>query len=187
MHDELAGAAPPEPVTVTVARRIAPGREADFEAFSRHALAAAAEWPGFLGGGMLRPPPGGDEYHIVYRFSDAGTQRAWEESDRRAAIMAEGDELMETVGVWRVQGLHDWFSLPGRSRPGAPKWKLAVVAFVAVVPMSLAMTLWIVPALEFLSLVPRTLVTSAIFAGYMTWLAVPRLSELVHAWLYPRR
>ncbi|MBY5163912.1 antibiotic biosynthesis monooxygenase [Salsipaludibacter albus] len=175
-----------DPVTVTVARRIAPGREEDFVAFSRRALATAADWPGFLGGGILRPPPGGDEYHVVYRFVDADAQRAWEESDQRASLMEDGDELMETIGVWRIRGLHDWFDLPGRGADGPPKWKLAVVACAAVIPMSLAMTWWIVPALDVLPVVPRTVVTSVIFAAYMTFLAVPWISGLVRRWLYPR-
>ncbi len=182
--DDVVGS--PEPVTVTVARRIAPGREHDFVAFSRRALATAAEWPGFLGGGILRPPPGGDEYHVVYRFVDAEAQRAWEESEQRRAMIADADDLMETIGVWRIRGLHDWFALPGRGADGPPRWKLAVVAAVCVLPMSLLMTVVIVPALEFLSLVPRTIVTSILFAAYMTFLAVPWVSGLVRRWLYPR-
>lgn len=176
----------PDPVTVTVARRIAAGREDEFVAFSRRALAAAADWPGFLGGGILRPPPGGDEYHVVYRFVDADAQRDWEESADRARLMAEADHLMETIGIWRIRGLHDWFALPGRGASGPPTWKLAVVATLCVVPMSLVMTLVIVPALEWLPLVPRTIVTSIIFASYMTFLAVPWLSGVVRRWLYPR-
>ncbi len=175
-----------EPVTVTVARRIAPGREDDFVAFARRALATAADWPGFLGGGILRPPPGGDEYHVVYRFVDAAAQREWEESDERAAMMTDADEIMETIGVWRIRGLHDWFALPGRGAQGPPRWKLAVVAAVCVLPMSLLMTVVIVPALSSLSLVPRTIVTSMIFAAYMTFLAVPWVSGLAGRWLYPR-
>ena len=44
-----------EPVTVTIARRVAPGREAEFEAFSSALTRAATTHPGFLGAGMLRP------------------------------------------------------------------------------------------------------------------------------------
>ena len=44
----------PEPVTVTIARRVAPGREADFEEFSAALTRAATRSPGFLGAGMLR-------------------------------------------------------------------------------------------------------------------------------------
>ena len=44
-----------EPVTVTVARRVAPGREAEFEQWSAELTRRAARFPGFLGAGLLRP------------------------------------------------------------------------------------------------------------------------------------
>lgn len=183
--DPEVGATPVDPVTVTIARRVQPERAADFEQFSRDALGAAATWPGFLGGGLLRPPAGDDEFHIVYRFSDEDALRAWEESAERAELLARAEPFVRSVEVWRVRGLHDWFDLPGRAGPSAPKWKLAVVACACVVPMSLAMTLWIVPALDVVPLFPRTVITSIIFAVYMTWFAVPWLSGLVRGWLYP--
>ena len=175
-----------EPVTVTVARRVPADRTGDFEQFSRDALGAAATWPGFLGGGLLRPPVGQDEFHIVYRFTDEDSLRAWEESDERARLLARAEPFVRSVEVWRVRGLHDWFDLPGKAGERAPRWKLAVVACACVVPMSLAMTLWIVPALDVVPLVPRTVITSAIFAVYMTWFAVPWVSGLVRGWLYPQ-
>ena len=174
-----------DPVTVTIARRVSEDRAADFEQFSRDALSAASTWPGFLGGGLLRPPAGEHEFHIVYRFADEDTLRAWEESTERAELLARAEPFVRSVAVWRVRGLHDWFDLPGRAGPSAPKWKLAVVACACVVPMSLAMSLWIVPALDVVPLFPRTVITSIIFAVYMTWFAVPWLSGLVRGWLYP--
>ena len=47
----------PEPVTVTVARRVAAGREADFEDWSDELTAAAANYAGFLGRGSAAPQP----------------------------------------------------------------------------------------------------------------------------------
>jgi len=50
-----------EPVTVTVARRVAPGREGEFEAWAEKLTRASALFPGFLGAGLQRwlyAPPG---------------------------------------------------------------------------------------------------------------------------------
>ena len=44
-----------DPVTVTIERRVAPGREADFEHWANRLTQAATEFPGFLGAGLLRP------------------------------------------------------------------------------------------------------------------------------------
>ena len=145
-----------DPVTVTIARRVSVDRIDDFEAFAHAALAAASAWPGFLGGGLLRPPEGGDEFHIVYRFDSPGSLAAWEGSDERATLLARADPFVRSVDVLRVRGLHDWFDLPNSGGPSAPRWKLATVACLCVVPMSLAMTVWIVPALDVVPLLPRT-------------------------------
>ncbi len=176
-----------DPVTVTIARQVSVAGTADFEAFAHDALEAASAWPGFLGGGLLRPPEGANEFHVVYRFADPTSLAAWEESEERATLLERADPFVRSVEVWRVRGLHDWFDLPSAGGPSAPRWKLAVVACACVVPMSLVMTLWIVPALEFVPLLPRTVITSIIFAIYMTWFAVPWLSGVVRGWLYPAR
>ena len=52
-----------EPVTLTVERRVARGREREFEDWARGALAAASRREGFLGGGLLRPGPTHREWH----------------------------------------------------------------------------------------------------------------------------
>jgi heme-degrading monooxygenase HmoA len=82
-HGEPAPSPEDASVTVTVARKVAVGREADFEQWVQGIVEAAARFPGFLGGGVLRPPHAGREWHVVYRFADAEKQRAWEESPER--------------------------------------------------------------------------------------------------------
>jgi antibiotic biosynthesis monooxygenase (ABM) superfamily enzyme len=49
------GVAGDGPVTVSVARRVRPGREAQYEAWVRGITAAAARFPGHLGINVLRP------------------------------------------------------------------------------------------------------------------------------------
>ena len=71
---------PGEPVTVTVARRVAPGREAEFEAWAADLTVAGARFPGFLGAGLLRPGHAGGEWHVVYRFDSASHLEVWERS-----------------------------------------------------------------------------------------------------------
>jgi antibiotic biosynthesis monooxygenase (ABM) superfamily enzyme len=100
-------------------------------------LEAAARFPGFLGGGVLRPRHAGREWHVVYRFADADKQRAWETSAARAAWLARADEFARHTGTTRVSGLETWFALPGRTAPAPPKWKMAVVTFAAIYPLAL--------------------------------------------------
>ena len=39
----------------------------------------------------------------------------------------------------RVSGLETWFSLPGRTAPAPPKWKMATVTILAIIPLVLLM------------------------------------------------
>ena len=111
----MSGAA--EPVTVTVARRVAPGREADFAAWCDAMTAAASTHPGHLGAGVLRPSRVGEPWHLVFRFASADDLRAWDSSADRRRLLEAGEDLVRSTDVHRVTGLETWFALPGHTAP----------------------------------------------------------------------
>ena len=125
-----------EPVTLTVERRVARGREREFEDWARDALAAASRWDGFLGGGLLRPGPSHREWHLVYRFANPQALSAWESSAERRRWLDRLPELAEETGKHRVTGLETWFELPGRTAPAPQRWKMALVTWLGVVPLA---------------------------------------------------
>jgi antibiotic biosynthesis monooxygenase (ABM) superfamily enzyme len=51
------------PVTVTLAYEVVPGREADFHSWGWALLRATAQQPGFLGGGVL--VDGEADWHVI--------------------------------------------------------------------------------------------------------------------------
>ncbi|WP_425310139.1 antibiotic biosynthesis monooxygenase [Ammonicoccus fulvus] len=176
-----------DPVTVTIARRVAPGREPEFEEWADRLTEIASEFPGFLGCGRLKP--GGDEavtqdWHVVYRFASQDALAVWEESAERNALLDEGAELMQTVGMQKVSGLETWFSLPGMVTKPPPKWKMFLVSGVVI---------WLLQTLEYVVFgrfvthwpIPvRVLFMSFPVTAIMTWLVMPRASVLLRRWLY---
>ena len=84
---------------MTVARRVAPGREAEFEDWADRLTAAAAGCDGFLGAGLLRPGRLGEDWHVVYRFDSPDHLDTWQRSPARAGLMAEGEAVMRTTGT----------------------------------------------------------------------------------------
>jgi antibiotic biosynthesis monooxygenase (ABM) superfamily enzyme len=174
-----------EPVTLTVARRVAPGREQEFEDWARGVLAAAARFPGYLGGGVLRPGTAGRQWHLVYRFADFADQARWQSSDERRAWLDQVDELAEDTRVHRVSGLETWFELPGHTAPAPPRWKMAIATWSAVVPLSVLFALVVAPPLAGLPDVVRILALPTIFVPTMTWLVMPRVTRALRRWLYP--
>jgi antibiotic biosynthesis monooxygenase (ABM) superfamily enzyme len=161
-----------EPVTVTVARRVHVGREHEFEQWYDGIIGAACRYPGFLGSGVLRP-------------HTAGLER-WENSPERAEWLRRADDMVEETGVARVSGLETWFSLPGRTAPAPPRWKMALVTLAAIVPLVLLMNLTVLPLLSGWPLVARTLVFSGTLTGLMTWVVMPRMTRLFRRFLYGR-
>ncbi|MGH3657576.1 MAG: antibiotic biosynthesis monooxygenase [Micromonosporaceae bacterium] len=177
----------PGPVTVTVARRVAPGRESEFEDWYEGIIGAASRYSGFLGAGILRPHSAGGEWHVVYRFADNAALHRWEASDERAVWLARADDFVEETGVHRVSGLETWFALPGRTAPAPPRWKMFLVTLTAIVPLVLLMNVTVLPLLADWPLIARTLVFSGALTGLMTWLVMPRVTRLFRRFLYGGR
>ncbi|MDO5498763.1 MAG: antibiotic biosynthesis monooxygenase [Propionibacteriaceae bacterium] len=176
-----------DPVTVTIARRVVPGREADFEGWADRLTELAAGYPGFLGCGRLKP--GVDEgdpqnWHVVYRFASQDTLDAWEASAERHHLLEEGADLMETVAAQKVSGLETWFSLPGMLTKPPAKWKMFLVSGVVIYLLQVVeytafgrfVADWPIPA--------RLLLMSFPVTAIMTWLVMPRASILLRRWLF---
>jgi uncharacterized protein len=179
-------AARSEPVTVTIARTVAPGRETDFEEWSAALTRAAATFPGYLGSGMLRPGHVGEPWHVVFRFDSAEHLRDWESSPERAELLAAGERLVHSSDMHRVTGLETWFELPGRTAPAPPKWKMFLVSVVGIYALQLVLTLALGP----LGLPPplRLALSASAVTALMTWLVMPRAARLLQGWLYaPKR
>jgi hypothetical protein len=173
-----------EPVTVTVARRVAPGRDREFEKWLDGILGAAASFPGFLGGGALRPGRLGDDWHVVYRFASPAQLERWESSPQREQWLARGEALIDDTAVQRVSGLETWFSLPGRTAPAPPRWKMALVTLVAIIPLVSLMNVFVLPQFAHWPVVARTVLFSGTLTGLMTWVVMPRLTRVFQRFLY---
>jgi antibiotic biosynthesis monooxygenase (ABM) superfamily enzyme len=174
----------PDPVTVTVARRVAVGREADFEHWSAELTSAATEYPGFLGAGMLRPSYVGDPWHVIFRFDSAEHLQAWEVSQHRSALLNSGQNLVEQTDMHRVTGLETWFALPGRTASAPPKWKMFLVSGATFYLLNVTFSYAYGWALGRLILPLHILLISIPVTATATWLVMPRLARLLQRWLY---
>jgi uncharacterized protein len=172
----------PEPVTVTIARRVAPGREAEFEAFSAALTRAATTFPGFLGAGMLRPGHVGEPWHVVFRFDSVANLRGWEVSPERAELLAAGEEFVHSTAEHRVTGLETWFALPSRTAPAPPRWKMFAVSVVGIYVLQLVSNVVLQPLA--LPVAVRVALVAVAVTAAMTWLVMPRVARLLQDWLY---
>ena len=179
------------PVTTTVTRRVKAGHEAAYEAFLAGISATARTFPGYLGIDIFRPTPTGQggEYRTIYRFDSAAHLQAWLDSPQHRAWLARAEP--HVAGPMRTQvlvGLEGWFTLP--TSPGVappPPYKMALVTWATIYPLITLVVVATTPLLGPLPLVAQLAVTTAVTVPLMTWLVMPRVTRLLHRWLYPDR
>lgn len=177
-----------DPVTVTIARRVVPGRESEFEEWADRLTELASDYPGYLGAGRLKPGTskvGPQDWHVVYRFENHASLEAWEASAERRALLDEGAELMETVGSQKVSGLETWFSLPGKLLTSPPpKWKMFLVSGVVIYLLQVVEYTVFGRFVSDWPLAVRLLFMSFPVTAIMTWFVMPKASVLLRRWLY---
>jgi uncharacterized protein len=185
----MAGAQEHHPLTTVIARRVRPGKEAAYEEWLEGILAAAARFDGHQGITVLRPAPGGREYVLVARWRDFESSRRWVESEERGRWMASLDCFAEGEGRFEEQsGLETWFTLrPGQGGGPAPppRIKMAVVTFLAIYPLILVLSHFLVPRIAVLPWAVRPIVMCGILVPLMTWVVMPQMTKLFWSWLYP--
>ncbi|MBV7488742.1 antibiotic biosynthesis monooxygenase [Pseudomonas fluorescens] len=168
------------PVTLMVARRVANGRYQDLIAWLREGEQLATDFPGYLGSGVLAPPPGDDEFQIIFRFADEQTLQAWEHSASRSAWLGRGGDLFAHPTEHRVSGIEGWFGAVGQ-RP--PRWKQAVAIWLAFFPVSLLFNFVLGPLLSDMSLLPRVFISTLCLTPLMVYLFIPLSTRLLAGWL----
>lgn len=179
------------PVTVSVSRRVTPGREADYEAWVHEVVAVAAGFAGHQGVNILRPSAGtGDRYVLIYRFDSAGHAADWEQSAERARLIAQLEGIADDAGEERkrVTGLEVWFDLPEvPAAAHAPRYKMALVLIAVVFLIVFPLQVYLGPVLSGFPAWMRSLVIVVIQVLLMTYLVMPRVTALLKPWLFASR
>ena len=168
------------PVTMLVARRVPRECLQEFRLWLHEGQQLAADFPGYLGSGVLAPPPDDDEHQIVFRFADEKTLGAWEHSASRRAWLKRGAGLFAQPHEHRAQGLDTWFGSALR-RP--PRWKQSVAIWLAFFPVSLVFNLLFGGWLAELPLLLRVLLGTLALTPLMTYWFIPLSTRLLEPWL----
>lgn len=174
-------------VAVVLTRRVRPEHVPVFEAGLRELIGIAAGQPGHLDAEVLRGAGSGGsrEYHVVYRFADEASLRAWEATPQRQKAVARVDRLAADAGRRELTGMEAWFDLPGQTAPS--RAKMALLTWLGIWPLVTAALLWLAPPLHTVPLIARTAVITAFLVLAMTYLVMPRLTRLAAPWLQSER
>lgn len=172
-----------ELVTTVFTWDVVPGREREFERWASGVNQAASRYPGHLGATWLRAEGPSNRYYTVLNFTDAERLKAWLESDERDQWVRRLKGIA-TGHRHHTTGLETWFSLPGESTSAPPRWKMALVTFCAVYPLSLLLQITIVPVTEAWPTLVRAVIFPLIVVPTLTYAFMPLLSRLLRRWLY---
>ncbi len=174
------------PVTIIVKRRPKPDHIDDFEKVMSGTTKDAMTFEGHLGANILRPTSADDYYRIVFKFDSMRNYLAWEVSEIREQWLQRYAEV--TLGEQEqeiLSGLETWFTLPGgEALVPPPKYKMMVVIFISIFPLSLLLGYGIRPFISELHIILQSAIMSLILVLLMTYIVMPLTSKVFHRWLH---
>ena len=171
-----------EPAKIVLELRPKPGQQEKLEEWIPRLIRTAAN-TGLEGSSVLTSPQG--EYFILLRFAGQGKLDQWQKSPQVRALLDESATYAEAAHQPVVKtGLETWFTLPGHPASGSPppKWKMALVTWIALLPQVILLSYLIPKSLPPLLAVA---ISTAIPVIMLTWVIMPRLTRLLYRWLYP--
>jgi antibiotic biosynthesis monooxygenase (ABM) superfamily enzyme len=171
-----------EPVKIVLERHVRPGAQEPFTRWAESLVASATASGALQGASVLAV--GGDEYLILLRFASQAHLDRWRGSASVARLLADGEELATSSEPPTVRtGLEAWFVVPNVSphRASPPRWKMALVTWLALLPQVVVLGLLMPAEVPFLASVA---VTTALPVAALTWVVMPWLTSRLHRWLY---
>jgi uncharacterized protein len=180
------------PVTVSFTRRADPAHAVQMTAWIRAGLTLAEGFPGFLGGGWVRPRHGADEWHMLCRFDSAASLAAWEASPERQWWLGSAQGLAEVTRTERRTGIEGWFDepldaaaeVPATPPAAPPRWKQATTIWLVFFPLNLLATVTLGRLLADLPVVLRVGITTLALTPIMTYVLLPWMTRRLHRWLH---
>ncbi len=178
------------PITATMTQRIDPACELAYEALVAGCNDEARAFGGFLRREVIKTVSGAHlEYHNVIHFDSEANLRRWEHSPERQKWLSRMSSMgVHTTPLKVLCGLETWFTLsPGEAIVPPPRYKMAIVTWIAIFPLITAMSYALQTVADTLPSVARAFISSLVLVPLMTYPVMPRMTRLCERWLYPGR
>lgn len=173
-------------VTVSVSRRVLPGKEHEYEEWVSGVSHAASQFSGHMGTNILRPQGAQQNYVIIYRFDSFAHAHVWEESPEREQWIIRLADLVEgEAETKRVSGLEFWFELPAVPVGAtAPRYKMALLLMVVVYVLVVSLNIIFTPLIKNFPFYIKLLLIIPTQVLLMTYVVMPRVTRLFKKWIY---
>ena len=174
-------------VTNVICRKIRSNHEKDYDNWARRYLKAERKAPGYLGTTIITPRGNKSPFrYIIRRFTDNAAMERWDKSDESLNLLGEVNNY-STRHYETSTGLETWFTLPHLktlSQSPPPKWKMAIVIFIAAYAISAASRTILNPFLGEWPILDNAVIYTAILVVSLTYFALPIMTRLFRHWLY---
>lgn len=175
-------------VTAVISHVIRPGREQGYEEWLHGIATAAKKFDGHMGVSIIRPRDRNHpEYVAILRFDHYDNLKNWLESDIRREWIERLQPLIEKPeAIQTLTGLETWFTQPNQLlKSPPPRYKMALITWLGVFIALAILSRLLAPLLSGLPLLLNQLITTGLVVAILTYLVMPRLTQLFHKWLYP--
>jgi antibiotic biosynthesis monooxygenase (ABM) superfamily enzyme len=174
-------------VTAIISHLVRPGREQEYEEWLHGIAMAAHQFKGHLGVSVIRPcDHTHPEYVAIVRFDRYDNLKTWLESSVRQDWLERLQSLIEKPEtIQTLTGLETWFTLPNKPmKAPPPRYKMAIVTWLGVFFTISILNRLLVPLLAGLPVLLRTLLLTGLTVAVLTYVIMPRLTQLFRTWLY---
>lgn len=172
-------------VHIAITRVVKQGSESEFESSLRTFVNASMSAEGMSGVHVLRPAPNSrsNEYGVLRSFET-------EESAKRFYASRLFKDWTSTVQPLvngspirrRLTGMEAFFRSGNSSSP--PRWKMAVVTFLGVLPSVLFWASLLPPVLASVHWFIVSVIVNAAVVASLTWIVMPVLTKIFHPWIH---
>lgn len=168
----------------------AAGKEHQWEQALGELIRTSMSFPGHQGSIVLKPEsPAQPHYRIITRFDTVENMRRWYDSEQRGEMIARLIPFQQQPAeIQHLSGFETWFTPPDSiaSTATPPKYKMAVVVWLAVYAAVLPLIATLKPSFGALPPLLANAILAAISVALMTWMVLPALTWLFRRWLYPK-
>ncbi|GAA5442484.1 hypothetical protein Misp06_00658 [Microbulbifer sp. NBRC 101763] len=175
------------PATIVVFERVKPDRIRGYKKWLGKIGEAAESHPGFLGRELLKPIKGlQDDWVIIIRFDSEENLNLWLSSPIHKVLMEEAESFLERVQYKKIgRGFEDWLAHARGIKNSAlpPQWKMAMLIILALYPIIMLISIWILPLMENWKSAMSLFVSSLISVSVLTWVAMPIVTRVFSFWL----
>lgn len=173
-----------EPTTAIITRRIIHGRDRDYDAWLLKIIALLHTAPGYDGATMLTTRDGEISVRaIIVRFQTPEHLAAWGVFPPHQALIKEANTF-STPHRDVTDGMEVFFTMPGATAAGPPRWKMCLILLPLVYAMVNLFTLALAPLIGDWPPQLKLLPVIAILIVVLTYVAVPLTTKVFAPWLF---